>query len=105
MRSTKSCFGPPVARLRHLSSVRGLLYGNSPLGECSDPISVRCLAFVSPVVKDNEVERVWKISSDKSLLGIEQYANDKIHIKNHEPRYLTCSGSGTEETRPSKGSK
>ena len=32
----KSCFGPPVTRLRRPFSGRGVLNGIGPLGECTD---------------------------------------------------------------------
>ena len=52
---TKSYFGPPVARLRCQSSVGGILDGNSPLGECTDPDSdsagFKFLSCSSPVFK------------------------------------------------------
>ena len=37
----KSCFGPPIARLRRPSSGRGVLNGSGPLGECTNPNSDR----------------------------------------------------------------
>ena len=49
MRSTKSYFGPPVARLRRPSSGRGILNGSNPLGECADPNSDRVRCICSPV--------------------------------------------------------
>ena len=50
VRSTKSYFGPPVARLRRLTSARGILEGSSPVGECTDPNSDRVREMIIPYI-------------------------------------------------------
>ena len=51
----KNLFGPPVARLRRQSSVGGILDGNSPLGEYTDPEPVSDIYPVRHLfLKDSE---------------------------------------------------
>ena len=89
MRSTKSYFGPPVARLRRLSSARGILDGSSPLGECTDPNSDGVGLDVCPLrhlfLRDNEE---IKRKLDKNITGM--LAGLSVLCFCQCPWYLKC---------------